>query len=223
MTINKLLIAFLTIITISSCKNNLGSKLSDTEIWKLGWRMIENSWDENYEIASSQFDSLLNTEVEIEKKYLATGLEVKHKLGKDSEIEKILTYQNQESLREFCSEQFLQNREVCKGISDEHIENKELQMELIRMYVDDQSSRGNIMEDIVSKYKLDESQITQYGAKFVDKGNRIRLKEIFENYGFPTKKLVGKDAMNGIFLMIQHSDGDKEWQESQLPNIKSLC
>ncbi len=67
MTINKLLILFLTIMTISSCKNNLSSKLSDIEIWKLGWRMIENSLDENYEIASSQFDSLSNADVQIEK------------------------------------------------------------------------------------------------------------------------------------------------------------
>ena len=32
--------------------------------------------------------------------------------------------------------------------------------------------------------------------------------------------MVGKDAMQGIFLMIQHADGDKEWQKSQLSNIE---
>jgi hypothetical protein len=26
--------------------------------------------------------------------------------------------------------------------------------------------------------------------------------------------------MYGVFLMLQHSDGDKEWQKSQLPNIE---
>ena len=31
---------------------------------------------------------------------------------------------------------------------------------------------------------------------------------------------MGKDAMYGIFLMIQHSDADKEWQQSQLVNIE---
>ncbi len=54
----------------------------------------------------------------------------------------------------------------------------------------------------------------------VDERNRNRLKEIFEEHGFPTKKLVGKEAMRGIFLMVQHSDGDKEWQKSQLVNIE---
>src|SRR5690606_18085010 len=41
-----------------------------------------------------------------------------------------------------------------------------------------------------------------------------------EDYGFPTKGMVGKDAMHGIFLIIQHADGDKEWQKSQLVNIE---
>jgi D-alanyl-D-alanine carboxypeptidase len=35
-----------------------------------------------------------------------------------------------------------------------------------------------------------------------------------------TRKLVGKDAMQGVFIMILHSDGDKEWQKSQLTNIE---
>ena len=123
-------------------------------------------------------------------------------------------------LQEICRKEFLSKYEVCKEYSIEEVENKELQIELIRMYVDDQAARGNLMHDIISKYKIDSTEITQNGGVFVDERNRNRLKEIFKEYGFPTKKLVGKDAMQGIFLMIQHSDGDKEWQKSQLPNIE---
>ena len=54
----------------------------------------------------------------------------------------------------------------------------------------------------------------------VDEKNRNRLKEIIAEFGFPGKKMVGKEAMQGIFLIIQHSDGDKEWQKSQLKNIE---
>ena len=32
--------------------------------------------------------------------------------------------------------------------------------------------------------------------------------------------MVGKDAMQGIFLIIQHSDGDPHWQKSQLGYIE---
>ncbi|MFT6416990.1 MAG: hypothetical protein ACJARZ_002342 [Dokdonia sp.] len=79
------------------------------------------------------------------------------------------------------------------------------------MYVDDQAVRENLMSDIIAKYNLAPSQITKDTGINVDTRNRHRLKEIFREFGFPAKRLIGKDAMNGIFLMIQHSDGDKEW------------
>lgn len=193
--------------------------MTDDEAWRLGWRMIENSMDENIEIAERQFDSLLNITDEIERKFLITGLETKSKLGKYDEIIKLLNTQDKETLREICTKQFLANMKPCIGLSDEKVENKALQVELIRMYVDDQAARGNIMKDIILKYNLDTALITQNVDVTVDEQNRNRLKEIIKEYGFPTRKLVGKDAMEGIFLMIQHSDGDKEWQQSQLKNI----
>jgi len=207
-------------LTFLSCNNNSNPKTTDIELWKLGWRMIENSWENNNEIANSQFDSLLNTKINIDIKFLLIGLEVKNKLGKEKTIDEILNKQNQDVLREICLKQFLQTREICKEFSIENIENEELQMELIKMYVDDQAVRGNIMEDKILKYSLDRLQITQDDGVTVDERNRNRLKEIFEEYGFPNKKIVGKDAMYGIFLMIQHSDGDKKWQQSQLKNIE---
>lgn len=124
-------------------------------------------------------------------------------------------------LGEICKKDFLSKYEVCKKYSVEEVENKDLQIELIRMYVDDQAARGNLMHDIISKYKIDSTEITQNGVVYVDERNRNRLKEIFKEYGFPTRKLVGKDAMQGIFLMIQHSNGDTEWQKSQLVNIEN--
>ena len=220
MKVNQLPIYILIMLTFLSCNNNSNPKTTDIELWKLGWRMIENSWENNNEIANSQFDSLLNTKINIDIKFLLIGLEVKNKLGKEKTIDEILNKQNQDVLREICLKQFLQTREICKEFSIENIENEELQMELIKMYVDDQAVRGNIMEDKILKYSLDRLQITQDDGVTVDERNRNRLKEIFEEYGFPNKKIVGKDAMYGIFLMIQHSDGDKKWQQSQLKNIE---
>jgi hypothetical protein len=76
------------------------------------------------------------------------------------------------------------------------------------------------MEDIITKYSLDKTQIVNESMAIVDERNRQKLNEIIKEFGFPTKEMVGKDAMNGIFLIIQHADGDKEWQKSQLPNIE---
>lgn len=208
------------IIVITSCNQKENNQLTDEEVWKLGWRMISSSMNENYSVANLQFDTLRRNTKTIDRKYLITGLEVKNKLGKNDEIVEIINSQGNTILQEICKKGFLSKYEVCKDYLVEKVENKELQIELIRMYVDDQAARGNLMHDIISKYKIDSTEITQNGGVFVDERNRNRLKEIFKEYGFPTKKLVGKDAMQGIFLMIQHSDGDKEWQKSQLPNIE---
>ena len=203
-----------------SCKQNESQQMSDVEAWKLGWRMIANSMEENYELASLQFDSLRNSTKIIDRKYLITGLEAKHELGKMDEIMEILSAQDKNMLKQICGSEFLSGLEICKGLANEKVDNEELQLELVKMYVDDQAARGNLMHDIITKYQIDSTAITQDGVTVVDKRNRNRLKEIIEEYGFPTRALVGKDAMYGIFLMIQHSDRDKEWQKSQLPNIE---
>ena len=208
------------IMVITSCNQKENNQLTDEEVWKLGWRMIASSMNENYSVANLQFDTLIRNTKTIDRKYLITGLEVKNELGKNDEIVAIINSQGSTILQEICKKGYLSKYEVCKDYLVEEVVNKELQIELIRMYVDDQAARGNLMHDIMSKYKIDSTEITQNGGVFVDERNRNRLKEIFKEYGFPTKKLVGKDAMQGIFLMIQHSDGDKEWQKSQLPNIE---
>ena len=207
-------------MVITSCNQKENNQLTDEEVWKLGWRMISSSMNENYSVANLQFDTLRRNTKTIDRKYLITGLEVKNELGKNDEIVAIINSQGSTILQEICKKGYLSKYEVCKDYLVEEVVNKELQIELIRMYVDDQAARGNLMHDIISKYKIDSTEITQNGGVFVDERNRNRLKEIFKEYGFPTKKLVGKDAMQGIFLMIQHSDGDKEWQKSQLPNIE---
>jgi hypothetical protein len=201
-------------------QTTLFAQATDTDTWRLGWRMIANSMNGNDKAAELQFDSLLQLRKDIGRKFLVTGLEVKSRMDREEEIPDILNEQDEAMLRLICPNPYLAKLEPCAGFSKELVENKDLQMELIRMYVDDQAARGNLMEDIISKYKLDRSQITQNGAVGVDERNRNRLKEIISDYGFPTRKLVGKDAMYGIFLIIQHADGDKEWQRSQLKNIE---
>jgi len=194
--------------------------MSENQAWKLAWRMITSSMDQNYELASLQFDSLRNNTKIIDAKYLVTGLEAKNKIGKVDEVAIIINAQEEELLQEICGKPFISNFEPCTKYLDEKVGNRALQLKLIKMFVDDQAVRGNLMQNLILKYSIDSTEIAQFGGNRVDEENRTRLKEIFEEYGFPTRKLVGKDAMQGIFLMIQHSDGDKEWQKSQLTNIE---
>ena len=220
---NKILIhVIFGLIIFTSCEHGKSQKMTDVEIWQLGWRMIGSSMDENFELANIQFDTILKNSKTIDSKYLITGLEVKKEIGKDEEIIEILSSQPIEMLQEICKKQVLSNFEICKKYSVEIVENEKLQLELIKMYVNDQYVRSNLMTDILQKYNLSKDQvIIDSNGINTDERNRERLKEIIDKYGFPTKKMVGKDAMNGVFFMIQHADGENAWQKSQLTNIKN--
>lgn len=218
---NKILIhVIFGLIIFTSCEHGKSQQMTDVEIWQLGWRMIGSSMDENFELANIQFDTILKNSKTIDSKYLITGLEAKKEIGKDEEIIEILSSQPIEMLQEICKKQVLSNFEICKKYSVEIVENEKLQLELIKMYVNDQYVRSNLMTDILQKYNLSKDQvIIDSNGINTDERNRERLKEIIAKYGFPTKKMVGKDAMNGVFFMIQHADGENAWQKSQLTNI----
>ena len=220
------LFVILFLISCSGTSINTKSNLTEIEIWKLSWRLVSSSWDKNYQLGEQQFDSLLSIDPTVEAKFLVTGLEILFELGKREKIVKILKTQDSKLLVDVCNRELFTKRlpdiEVCKSISKQEIvKNKDIQIELIRMYVNDQAVRGNIMNDIISNYNVDTNSIVKENAIKVDELNRIRLKEIFRDMGFPTRELVGKVAMQGVFIMIQHSDMDKEWQKIQLPNIEN--
>lgn len=223
---NKIIRLIIIVLVFSSCSDTKKDvALSDMEQWNLGWRMIVSSWGSNYKLGEAQFDSLLSQgDRDIEMRFLITGLEILSHLDKKEKLQEILARQDKEVLQEVCARdlitQKLKDMEVCKSIGKEKITNPELQIELIKMYVDDQAVRDNVKEDIISKYSLNKSDISNEDAIAVDAKNRQRLKAIIKDFGFPTKAMVGKDAMHGIFLIIQHSDGDKEWQASQLVDIE---
>ena len=75
-----------------------------------------------------------------------------------------------------------------------NVSNPKLALELFYIHVADQKARG-------------------YGLKFLDKSllntdslNLIRVEKIIKEYGWPTYSLVGKEAANGAFMVIQHSN-----------------
>lgn len=213
-------ILLLGIIIVFSCKVDSRKEVKAVEIWKLGWRMVENNWKEKYEIAENQFDSLLNTNNEIDVKFILTGLEVLNKLEKQDKIKEVFDTQSDGIKREVCQKKLMKESVSCMEIEVEKVVNKKLELELIYMTVNDQAARGNILEDLISEYKLDESRITEESAIFVDERNRNSLKRIFKEFGFPTRTLVGREAMDGVFWIIQHADGDKIWQKNQLIKVE---
>ncbi len=220
---NKLkFLAILSLIAFTtSCSQNKTSTMSEIETWKLGWRMIESSMLENYDLASLQFDTLRLSSKSMDYKYLVTGLEVWSQKGRTADILELLKVQDQSMLQQICHKQFLSELEPCKENAIENVMNKELQIEIIKMYINDQYVRSKLMTEVLEKYSLKKEEIIEdLSLLYTDEKNRERLKQIIAQYGFPTCNLVGKDAMQGIFLIIQHSDMDIEWQKSQLANIE---
>ena len=225
--INHIFIIFiLTFLQPFSKDVELPNKLSEADKWKLGWRMIMSSMNNDYNLGELQFDSLLATKSKIDEKFILTGLEILNKNNKNEKIHKILAQLDDETLEFICQKELFTQKlihlEVCKPFTNSlKIENPELQIELIKMYINDQVARGGNMDKLMSKHKLIKEEVVKNTDGITtDADNRKRLKEILAKHGFPTKEMVGADAMQGIFLMIQHADEDKEWQKSQLPNIK---
>lgn len=221
-TINLLVL----LLFIQSCKMPPDAEPMDETTWQLGWRMIENSWEEEYPLADLQFDSLLTINKTVEERFLMTGIQCKLAIAKEAEALEIIANQPKEMQRKVCAKQFAKGLKICATIPKEKVDNQPLQLEIIKLFVADQAIRGNIIHDIITKYQIDTTGIkTKHDWSNPEEVNmdeliRKQLKELFKAFGFPTRQLVGEDAMSGVFYIIQHADGDKEWQKSQLINIE---
>lgn len=100
----------------------------------------------------------------------------------------------------------------AQGAADGDPAYKGLRRELIRMTEEDQKHREEMYELMK---KLSEPggarEMNKYAALVkkqdaIDKKNRRKLDRIIERYGWPTKSMVGKDASEAAFLIVQHSD-----------------
>ena len=107
-----IIIVWILILT-QSCKIANEPKISDEEMWKLGWRMVESSWDENYDLAELQFDSLQAFVKPIDVKFLITGLETKMKLSKEEDVLEVMANQSQEVLLKVCERKFAKDLKFC--------------------------------------------------------------------------------------------------------------
>lgn len=264
-----------------SCNTVEQSNTMSEENWKLGWRMIENSRDQNLSLAEMQFDSIVTSKQPISERILLRGLVLKANLSKEAEVIKILSDQPKHLQHKICENGIISSLDFCSKQSVEIVENKKLELELIKMFVADQAVRSNLetnlipkydldinnivtegkfkiegkyrerlkekladngfsdeeleilnnfvdkqgddiftMDDLVLKHNIDGSRFKAISMGLVDEQNRDRLKEIINEYGFPTEKLIGKEAMHGVWAIIQHADGDKDWQKSMLPYVE---
>ena len=210
---------------ISSCSGEPPCSRSETEQWKLGWRMIENSWGEDHNLAAEQFDSLRQCPDQIEYKFWNMGLSSLKKTQTKDQFQEVVEGLSPDLKQELYDHGvFIRELDNLTGFTPAPVTpptHPELRIELLKMFIDDQNCRGNLMQSVIQKFGLEDYEPNEGGMVEVDRKNRIRLQEIQEEYGFPTAAMVGKEGMEGVFLVIQHAGNDKEWQRSQLPNVKA--
>lgn len=202
-----------------SCSKPGDAQLSEEQSWKLGWRMIYNSMNDQTELAEAQFDSILNMTDVLEDKFIMTGLKLWLDKGMDEEVNTQLDKLSPAVLKSVCCDHSFSELKPCLDICIDSATNKTLQLELVEMYIEDQAVRGNLETELAERFGIDISK-RRRGAVAVDSYNRNRLKEIIDSIGFPTKEMVGKTGMSSVFFIIQHADGDKKWQRQQLPLIE---
>ncbi len=54
----------------------------------------------------------------------------------------------------------------------------------------------------------------------MDESHTLQMKKIIAKYGWPTTSLVGEEASNGAWLLIQHADHDLAFQKNSLEAIQ---
>ena len=54
----------------------------------------------------------------------------------------------------------------------------------------------------------------------VDEANRVRLKEIIQQHGWPMSEMVGRDGVEAAFFIVQHADRDPAFQREMLPLVE---
>ncbi len=96
---------------------------------------------------------------------------------------------------------------------------EELRKELLRMTKEDQDARRALIE-VLSKKKITDPKVALGGempegkrVNTIDQKNTARMKEIVDKHGWPGKSLVGVDGANAAWLLVQHADKDRPFQD----------
>lgn len=119
---------------------------------------------------------------------------------------------------------------------DREIKEPELAAELRKRFESDQAARNRVMEfskkhkileDHRDLAKLDPSIAKQWNAlvnelQTEDTKNRHWMKEVVRKHGWPGKTLVGSQGAIEAWLLVQHADADREFQQECLVKMEAL-
>lgn len=101
-----------------------------------------------------------------------------------------------------------------------------LRQELLSRVKKDQEVRGRLIEWMCTQGQVDTQHLKESDLSVIkemrdiDAANRVWLKKVVEDSGWPTTSLVGKDGANAAWLLLQHADDDPPWQADCLELMK---
>lgn len=98
------------------------------------------------------------------------------------------------------------------------VKNPELRDEILQRLKSDQAIRMEVVKNYPPGKPLPDEVIERFKA--IDKENTARMKEIVKQYGYPGYSLVGENAAQAAFIMIQHADQDLEFQKQCLELLR---
>ena len=87
-----------------------------------------------------------------------------------------------------------------------------LREELLALFAEDQAARHAVMAD----------QTAENSARVeaIDRKTTARMKELVATVGWPGRSLVGRNAANAAWCLVQHADHDVAFQRECLPLIE---
>lgn len=83
----------------------------------------------------------------------------------------------------------------------------ELRQELLAMMKADQDARVRLLRD--------DQQATEF-VQALDRRHTARMQEIVAKFGWPGRSLVGRDGAKAAWLLVQHADQDRAFQNECL-------
>jgi len=111
----------------------------------------------------------------------------------------------------------------------------ELAKELTVRVASDQAARQEIIDFTVrhklignvNLAKVDPKIAAEYTALIVkvqseDRKNVLWLKDVVSRHGWPGKSLVGSKSAHSAWLLVQHADSDREFQQTCLTTMEAL-
>lgn len=96
---------------------------------------------------------------------------------------------------------------------------EELRAELLRREAVDQEARGQLVEVTKEKRELPRELMERLVA--IDRDNTAWVRGVIREHGWPGRSLVGEQAANAAWLLVQHADHEPAFQRECLDLLQA--